>query len=281
MSYDIGAIKRIVFRSALPAGLLLLPLGAIAASETSTAVSSIAAPADTSVSPADRETGADADESSDERDEKPRKHHHPRNRDGVIRVRPHVAYDWRSLPSWQKITVKRAWFDLNGYELEDAAGNGILIPFHNQTTYVMKFCLASDGRMSVENQGNYPVLYLPVEASIKNATVPRAHWYPFNSQFHPSATVFLSMVPTWDAFVNMPWFEGMDYYGGYWNALPFSPGTFLPPSLGLAVVIRSERCDSWATYRKYCSSHTGSYRMDSIEALSEKDASEPSDETQE
>jgi hypothetical protein len=276
MSYDIASIKRFVIGSTVPAGLLLLPLGAIAAAAATSAGSAVAIPGATSTSPADRETVAD--DEADDREARPRKHHHPRDRDGVIRVRPRVAYDWRSLPSWQKITVKRAWFDLNGYELEDAAGNGILIPFHNQTTYVMKFCLASDGRMSVENQGNYPVLYLPVEASIKNATVPRAHWYPFNSQFHPSATVFLSMVPTWDAFVNMPWFEGMDYYGGYWNALPFWPGTFLPPSLGLAVVIRSERCESWDAYRKYCSAHAGSYRTDSIEALSEKDASEPSDE---
>jgi hypothetical protein len=181
--------------------------------------------------------------------------------DDYCNPNPLVVYSWRDLPQNQHICIRRVFFDEGGYQLYDQAGNVIVVPFCDQELYVLKFCLATDNTISVVNQGNYPVLYLPISARLKNATVPKAYWYPLSAQFHPSAPVFLSMAPNYDAYMSMGWFPGMIFWGGYWSGLAFHPGNMLVPTTDMHVLIEERRCSGWQPYRDYCAAHTPPFFM--------------------
>jgi hypothetical protein len=180
----------------------------------------------------------------------------PQDGDDVCNIDPVAVYSWCDLPRSQHIPIRRAFFDRGGYQLYDAWGNVIVVPFREQNLYVMKFCLATDNAMSVVNQGNYPVLYLPISARLKNATVPKAYWYPLTTEFHPSGPMFLSMVPSYDAYMCMGWFPRMTYWGGYWSGLASHAGDFLVPTPDMHVVIESYCCSGWQPYCDYCQAHT-------------------------
>ena len=75
---------------------------------------------------------------------------------------PDSTFQWTEVPQNQKVPLTRAVFDQNGYQLFDTAGETVLVPFTNNNLYVMKFAPSDDGTLYLINQGDTPVLYVPV-----------------------------------------------------------------------------------------------------------------------
>jgi hypothetical protein len=177
------------------------------------------------------------------------------------------VFNWQEIPANQQVPLTRAAFDQGGYQLYDQAGETIIVPFTNQNLYVMKFAESPNGKLYFVNEGDYPVLYVPKNGSLENATVAGAHWYPFGQDFHPTEPVFLGIAPSWSDYVSMGWYPDMAYYGGYWGRTSFLAGGLFLPSIGLFFDFGGHPYYGWNGYHHYFANHpdfhhTGYYRPD-------------------
>lgn len=167
------------------------------------------------------------------------------------------VFQWTEVPENQQVPLTRAVFDQNGYQLYDTVGETIQVPFANNNLYVMKFALSPTGDMYFVNTGDYPVLYVPQNGYLENASVPGARWYPFSDTFHPAQPVFLGVAPSWSAFIGMGWYPNMVFYGGYYSHSAFVAGGVFLPTVGLSIVIGGTPYHSWAGYHNYYIGHPG------------------------
>ena len=169
------------------------------------------------------------------------------------------VFNWAEVPEDQQVPITRAVFDQGGYQLYDDVGETIVVPFTNQNLYVMKFARSETGRFYFVNEGNVPVLYVPENGYLDNASVAGAHWYPFSEEFHPSHPVFLGIAPSWTSFVSMGWYPGMYCRGGYWGEDSFISGGVFLPSIGLFFQIGGHHYDGWDHYHRYYDDHPAPY----------------------
>ncbi len=171
------------------------------------------------------------------------------------------VFNWSEVPQNQQVPIRRAVFDRGGYQLDDNAGETIVVPFANQNLYVMRFAVSGDGSTYFVNDGNAPTLYVPRDGYLENAAVPGARWYPFSEEFHPSHPVFLGCAPSWTAFVDMGWYPDMHCYGGYYGRDSFLSGGIFLPSFGLFFEIGGHHYDGWDHYREYSEYHPAPYHV--------------------
>ncbi|MDR3711041.1 MAG: NPCBM/NEW2 domain-containing protein [Capsulimonadaceae bacterium] len=175
-------------------------------------------------------------------------------------VEQNNVFNWTDIPQNQSVSIVRASFDAGGYQIYDTQGETILVPFTDQNLYVMKFGLSYDGTMSFVNRdGATPILYLPPDGYLENATVSDGRWYPFSPGFHPSVPVYLGVAPNWDAYNEMGWYHGMFYRGGYWSHRAYSNGVALMATPGLVVEIGGARYEGWSGYHEYYRGHAGGF----------------------
>ena len=172
------------------------------------------------------------------------------------------VYNWTAVPRDQQIPITRGTFDAGGYQLFTADGDTLVIPFVNQNLYVMKFAVSNTGSMYFVNAGAAPVLYVPQDGYLDNASTPGARWFPFSESFHPADPVFVGIAPSWDEYASMGWYPGMHYYGGYWGADSYFAGGLFVASVGLYFVIGGHRYHDWGHYHDYYRGHPGWRRMD-------------------
>ena len=167
------------------------------------------------------------------------------------------VFSWQEIPANQRVPIQRAVFDQGGYQLYDTVGETIAVPFANNNLYVMKFAVSPDGSTYFINDGNSPILFLPRNAYLDNASVSGARWYPFSDSFHPAQPVFLGIAPSYEDYCGMGWYPDMFFYGGYYNDFGF--GLFTP-TIGLFINIGGHHYDGWDGYESYYSYHRDYYR---------------------
>ena len=180
---------------------------------------------------------------------------------GTANTSADSVFNWSEVPQNQQAPIKRAVFDKGGYQLYDNAGETIVVPFSNDNLYVMKFAVSPTNEMYFVNTGAAPVLYVPQNGYLENATVPGARWYPFTKKFHPSTPVFIGIAPSWDAYIGMGWYRGMNCWGGYWSSRPFSHGGLFIASNGWFVEIGGQPYYGWAHYHDYYLRRPAPYRL--------------------
>ena len=90
------------------------------------------------------------------------------------------VFNWSEVPQNQQVPITRGVFDKGGYQLYDTQGETIIVPFTNQNLYVMKFGQSDDGSMYFVNENGVPVLYVPQDGYLENASASGARWYPFS-----------------------------------------------------------------------------------------------------
>jgi hypothetical protein len=171
------------------------------------------------------------------------------------------VFNWTEIPQNEQVPIRRATFDQGGYQLYDTVGETIVVPFTNENLYVMKFGQSKNGKMYFINTGDYPLLYVPKNGYLENATVSGARWYPFSQDFHPEQPVFLGIAPSWPTFIDMGWYPGMSYWGGYWCNTSFIAGGIFLPTIGLFFEIGGHPYYGWPAYRSYCFYHPAPYRI--------------------
>ncbi len=171
------------------------------------------------------------------------------------------VFNWKDVPQNQRVPLTRAVFDRGGYQLYDTVGETIIVPFTNQNLYVMKFGQSTDGTTYFENEGGFPVLYVPVNGYLENASAAGTRWYPFPKTFHYEEPVFLGVAPSWPEFVDMGWYPGMEYYGGYYSRSAFISGDVFLPTLGLSIFIGGHPYYGWSEYHHYYDRHPAPYRL--------------------
>jgi hypothetical protein len=159
-----------------------------------------------------------------------------------------TVFNWQEVPANQKVPINRAAFDKGGYQLYDSVGETILVPFKNDNLYVMKFAVSPDGTTYFVNSGSAPILYLPQNGYVENATASGGKWYPFTQDFDPTTPVFLGCAPSWPVFIDTGWYPNMCCYGGYWCGT--SVGIFTP-SLGFNIAFGNNCFYSWGDYCGY------------------------------
>jgi hypothetical protein len=171
------------------------------------------------------------------------------------------VFNWQEVPQDQNVPITRAVFDQGGYQLYDTQGETIVVPFQDQNLYVMKFAVSDTGSMYFVNTGDAPVLYVPENGYLENASVPGAKWYPFTPKFHPATPVFLGIAPSWHVFIGMGWYPDMFCYGGYWCTTPFAVGVSFWPTADLFFVIGGAHFWGWGGYDHYFWAHPAPYRV--------------------
>ena len=172
------------------------------------------------------------------------------------------VFNWQEIPVNQQVPLVRAAFDKGGYQLYDTAGETIIVPFTNQNLYVMKFAQSTNGKLYFMNEGGYPVLYVPENGYLENATVSGAHWYPFGQDFHPSEPVFLGVAPSYTEFIDMGWYPDEVCYGGYYGHTSFLAGGLFLPTVGLFFEFGGHPYYGWDGYRHYYRDHPDFYHTD-------------------
>ena len=125
------------------------------------------------------------------------------------------VFSWKEIPQNQEVPITRAEFDRGGYQLYDTSGEIIVIPFAGHSLCSLKFHRSYTGGIYLVNRGYAPVLYVPGNGCLENATVPDAYWYPFAYNYDPSEPVYMSCAPSYSYYDNMGWYRGMHCYGGY------------------------------------------------------------------
>jgi hypothetical protein len=180
----------------------------------------------------------------------------------TVNASPDTVFNWAEVPQNQQVPIKRAVFDQGGYQLYDSQGETIVVPFTNQNLYVMKFGRSDNGSFYFVNEGSAPVLYVPDNGYLENATVPGAHWYPFSGEFHSSHPVFVGIAPSWHEYVEMGWYPGMYCRGGYWGETSFIGGGIFLPTVGLFFVIGGHHYYGWNHYHDYYFDHPAPYRTE-------------------
>ena len=171
------------------------------------------------------------------------------------------VFNWAEIPQDQRVPVTRVAFDQGGYQIYDTVGETIVVPFANKNLYVMKFAVSPDNTMFFENTGGAPVLYVPRNGYLENATVPGAKWYPFSEKFHPAEPVFLGIAPSYPVFVGLGWYPHTILYGGYYSHTSFIEGGVFLPSIGLSFFIGGHPYYGYSGYRDYIFDHPAPYRV--------------------
>ena len=115
------------------------------------------------------------------------------------------------------------------------------MPFTNQNLYVMKFAESQNGKLYFENEGGFPVLYVPKGGYLENATVAGARWFPLGENFHPADPVFLGIAPSYTEFVT-------------------SAGTRIPVSTAAITAIRRLFPAAYSCRQSGCSSRLAGIR---------------------
>ena len=172
-----------------------------------------------------------------------------------------TVFKWTEVPQNQQVTITRAVFDRGGYQLYDNVGETIVVPFTDQNLYVMKFGRSTNGHMYFVNDGSTPVLYVPKDGYLENATVSGAHWYPFPKDFHSAQPVYLGIAPSYSAFIGMGWYPGMNCWGGYYSNSAFVSGAVFLPTLGLFFEIGGHPYYGWGSYHSYFLGHPAPYHV--------------------
>jgi len=172
------------------------------------------------------------------------------------------VFNWQEIPANQQVPLTRASFDQGGYQLYDTVGETIVVPFTSENLYVMKFATSQNGTFYFENEGGYPVLYVPRGGYLENATVSGARWYPFGQDFHPVEPVFLGIAPSYDEFINLGWYPDTHCYGGFYGNTSFIEGGVFLPTVGLFFEVGSHPYYGWNDYHRYYEGHPGYYRTD-------------------
>ncbi len=168
------------------------------------------------------------------------------------------VFNWKDTPANQQIPITRAVFDHGGYQLYDSVGETILVPFTHDNLYVMKFAVTQTGSMYFVNTGSAPVLYVPENGFLENATVPGAKWYPFTPNFLPDDPVYLGIAPDYSDYVSTGWYPDMDCYGGYY--CDDDEGDF-GPTLGFSIVFGSNSFYGWGAYSDYVAGYPAPYHL--------------------
>jgi len=170
-------------------------------------------------------------------------------------------FDWHEVPANEKVTIVRATFDQGGYQLFDDVNEVILVPFVNNNLYVMKFGRSTSNHIMFENVDGVPVLYVPNNCYLENATTPTARWYPFSDDFAPIRPLYLGIAPSWDDYVVMGWYPGMYVYAGYWCHRPWSEAVVVCPATNFLVVIGTSRFLGWTSFHHYWSVRPAPFHM--------------------
>lgn len=169
--------------------------------------------------------------------------------------------NWQSVPAGQELEIVRAVFDQGGYQLTDVHGQTIVVPFTDRNMYVMKFAVSADDSFEFINNGEIPILYVPTDGYLKNASVPDARWYPFTDRFQMTKGVYLGITPNWLSFLDMEWYPGEQWHGGYWCLV--SDGSFVPMQ-GTEFFVNGRPHYGWDGYHHFASNHHSSYRMQAM-----------------
>ena len=169
------------------------------------------------------------------------------------------VFNWHEVPVNRDVPIERAAFDKGGYQLTDSLGETIVVPFHNNNLYVMKFAQSPDGTTYFVNTGSTPILYLPESGYLANTSDPGGIWHPFTAQWHPQTPVFVGIAPSWNDYAAMQWYPSMVSYGGYWRDRPFLSIGATFPALGLFFSIGGQSYPGWGQYESYYGSHPSIY----------------------
>ena len=187
---------------------------------------------------------------------------YPQSAEGTpVNVSQSSVFNWAEIPQDQRVPVTRVSFDQGGYQVYDTVGETIVVPFANKNLYVMKFAVSPDDTMFFENTNGAPVLYVPQNGYLENATVPGAKWYPFSEKFHPAEPVFLGIAPSYPVFVGLGWYPQTILYGGYYGHTSFIEGGVFLPSIGLSFFIGGHPYYGYSGYRNYIFDHPAPYHV--------------------
>lgn len=170
------------------------------------------------------------------------------------------VYQWQDVPQGQQVPITHASFDQGGYQIIAQSGETIVVPFVNQSLYVLKFGRTS-GQPYFINEGQTPVLYLQPGGYLENAAAQNARWYPIPNDYAYSQPMYVAVAPTWGEYLAMGWYPGMSCYGGMWGYSPYSHFGWMP---GYYVGIGGVRYTSFVSYHSYYTVHRNYYRTTTV-----------------
>jgi hypothetical protein len=186
------------------------------------------------------------------------RHHHHDDNEGYNAPPPlppdvqQNLFNWREVPQNETIPVQSASFDDDGYQVLDADGETILVPYAGDNIYTLMFGVSNTGSMYLVSFGDHPVLYLPPDGYLANATVPDARWYPFADD-RPTRPVYLSVAPSRQDYDRMLWYHSMQVHGGYaWHGQHSPPA----PTAHLSFNIGALHIGAWTGFQQYSDQHS-------------------------
>ncbi len=166
------------------------------------------------------------------------------------------VYQWQDVPVNQDVPITRATFDQGGYQIFAQSGETIVVPFANNNMYVMKFGRSS-GQAYFRNEDGVPTLYLRPGDGLENAAAQGARWYPIPQDYAYSRPMYVALAPTWNDYVGMGWYPGMNYYGGMWGYSPYNHFAWMP---GWYISVGGHRYSDYNSYHSYYTSTPGYFR---------------------
>jgi hypothetical protein len=166
------------------------------------------------------------------------------------------VYQWQDVPVNQDVPITRATFDQGGYQIFAQSGETIVVPFANNNMYVMKFG-RTNGQAYFRNEGGVPTLYLRPGDGLENAAAQGARWYPIPQDYAYSRPMYVALAPTWNDYVGMGWYPGMNYYGGMWGYSPYNHFAWMP---GWYISVGGRRYSDYNSYHTYYTSTPGYFR---------------------
>jgi anti-sigma factor RsiW len=188
----------------------------------------------------------------------------PQNRSQAALIAPRDAVVGRS-EAKQKVALRRAGFDIDGYRFVTLSGQRIDIPFKANLNS-LRFARAEDGRMTLTQAFPSPILSLGPADALQNDAVPGSRWQPLPASFSSLRPLYVRPVADWTQFTALRWYPNMTLVGGF--ASPESNDASFVWLSGSYVRIGQTLYPDFAAYRAYADVHPDAVYLRPIYQLS-------------
>lgn len=123
----------------------------------------------------------------------------------------------QDVPRGEEIPVSGVRFDQGGYMVDEKSGDTIDVPFTDHNLNVIRFARSTNGTSYYVNEGEAPVLYIPVGFFLESSVNGLARWQPLPADFAEVRPMYVSMAPSWEEYVHLNFYSEMRWYGGVWG----------------------------------------------------------------
>jgi hypothetical protein len=156
------------------------------------------------------------------------------------------------VPKGKQIPVAGVKFDQGGYMVREEAGQTVDVPFANNNLDVMRFGRSTTGQAYLVNEDAGPVLYVPNHYFVTSNVAESVRWQPLPDSYLEASPIYVSIAPSWDAFIDLDFYPNMVWYGGVWGRR----AGYLEAMPHRAIAF-GDRSFGYDEYRTYAGEHHG------------------------